>query len=231
MIDIELNEEKIHALDDRDDVVKVMAGRLRHLGAAYILVTGLSMPGKPIGPLVEYISWPDGHKGDFDLHHIRADDSLVEPGFAQSGTIALTPEPSLVFSSPLMRALPEKVQLVISLVNHVSQYQGLVIGAGAFLAPPRADVLALDAIAHAVFARLIAIGGVSARRRGALSKRECAVVELTARGHVAHQVAQLLNISQRTVHAHLKSAANTLATRNKTHTVCQALRYGQISLR
>jgi len=65
---------------------------------------------------------------------------------------------------------------------------------------------------------------------GDLSARERRVVELSAGGKTAGQIASLLEISQRTVHAHLQNASEKLRASNKTHTVVEALRYGQITV-
>jgi DNA-binding CsgD family transcriptional regulator len=40
----------------------------------------------------------------------------------------------------------------------------------------------------------------------------------------------VLKISKRTVHAHLQNASEKLRAHNKTHTVVEALRYGQITV-
>jgi DNA-binding CsgD family transcriptional regulator len=56
------------------------------------------------------------------------------------------------------------------------------------------------------------------------------VVELSAVGKTANEIASVLKISQRTVHAHLQNASEKLRASNKTHTVVEALRYGQISM-
>jgi LuxR family quorum sensing-dependent transcriptional regulator len=67
-------------------------------------------------------------------------------------------------------------------------------------------------------------------RPGDLSGRERRVVALSAQGKTAGDIAKILGISQRTVHAHLQNASDKLHARNKTQTVIEALRYGQISL-
>lgn len=54
------------------------------------------------------------------------------------------------------------------------------------------------------------------------------MLELTAFGKTAGEIADVLDISQRTVHAHLQNASVKLNASNKTHTVVEALRYGQI---
>ena len=56
------------------------------------------------------------------------------------------------------------------------------------------------------------------------------MVALSAEGKTASDIAKLLAISQRTVHAHLQNASEKLRARNKTQTVIEALRYGQITV-
>jgi DNA-binding CsgD family transcriptional regulator len=77
---------------------------------------------------------------------------------------------------------------------------------------------------------MFALGFIRAERPGDLSARERRVVQLSASGKTANEIADILEISQRTVHAHLQNASEKLAAHNKTHTVVEALRYGQISV-
>ena len=71
---------------------------------------------------------------------------------------------------------------------------------------------------------------VSQDRPGDLSGRERRVVALSSEGKTASDIAKILAISQRTVHAHLQNASDKLRAHNKTQTVVEALRYGQITL-
>ena len=76
----------------------------------------------------------------------------------------------------------------------------------------------------------ISLGRIESQRPGDLSERERHVLQLTAIGKTAAEIADLLSISQRTVHAHLQNASDKMNASNKTHTVVEALRYGQIDL-
>ncbi|MCR4281680.1 MAG: helix-turn-helix domain-containing protein [Bauldia sp.] len=89
-------------------------------------------------------------------------------------------------------------------------------------------LLAADHLCVEAFRRLFALGYLRPERPGELSARERRVVELSASGKTANQIATILDISQRTVHAHLQNASEKLRAKNKTHTVVEALRYGQI---
>jgi DNA-binding CsgD family transcriptional regulator len=109
-------------------------------------------------------------------------------------------------------------------------YQAVVLAGGMSLSINTEVMLAADQACVEAFRRLFALGYLRPERPGELSARERRVVELSARGKTASQIATILEISQRTVHAHLQNASEKLRAHNKTHTVVEALRYGQISV-
>jgi DNA-binding CsgD family transcriptional regulator len=108
-------------------------------------------------------------------------------------------------------------------------YQASVIAAGSELVPDLRAELAVVHYCTEAFRRLFELGAISRERPGDLSARERRVVELSAIGKTANEIASVLQISQRTVHAHLQNASEKLRASNKTHTVVEALLYGQIS--
>lgn len=67
-------------------------------------------------------------------------------------------------------------------------------------------------------------------RPGQLTARERQIVSLTAEGFTSNEIADRLGISARTVFAHLTSAGDKLHAANKTETVVNALRHGQVGL-
>ena len=107
-------------------------------------------------------------------------------------------------------------------------YQGVVVGGGTGFDLDTTATLAVDYLCVAAFRRLFALNFLRPERPGELSGRERRVVELSATGKTAGEIAEILAISQRTVHAHLQNASEKLRALNKTHTVVEALRYGQI---
>ena len=109
-------------------------------------------------------------------------------------------------------------------------WQGVLVAAGSGLKTDERTVSSMDWVVRNAFRRLFAIGGIKRERPGDLSAQERRVVSLSAAGKTAQEIAELLAISQRTVHAHLQNASDKLRATNKTHTVVEALRYGQISI-
>lgn len=61
-----------------------------------------------------------------------------------------------------------------------------------------------------------------------LSSRELEVLQYSAEGRTAYEIARLLFLSQETVHSHVKNAVQKLRVSNKTAAVVRALRLGLI---
>jgi two-component system, NarL family, response regulator len=71
---------------------------------------------------------------------------------------------------------------------------------------------------------------VSSRRRRGLTKRECEVLTLLARGYTGEEVARQLQVSGETVRAHVRNSVTKLHARTRLHAVVLALQRGEISL-
>jgi DNA-binding CsgD family transcriptional regulator len=134
--------------------------------------------------------------------------------------------------SPLLSALGSGLDTRIIVVPVCSflPYQAVVIAGGAHLVIDECSLTVVDYVCVEAFRRLFALGVIKRERPGDLSVRERRVVELSASGKTASEIAVILEISQRTVHTHLQNASEKLRARNKTHTVVEALRCGQISM-
>ena len=120
--------------------------------------------------------------------------------------------------------------LVVVPFQALNPYQGVMVFGGLDHIKSGAELCLLDDLANAAFVRLSELRVFSPERPGALSPRERRVIELTAYGKTASEIAKILQISHRTVHAHLQNASSKLDARNKTQTVVEAIRYGQMSL-
>ena len=125
---------------------------------------------------------------------------------------------------------PSEVRMIGIPVNRFMPYQGVVLGAGEAFALDPMSLCALEYLCGEAFAKLFELNFMRRERPGDLSARERRVVELSAFGKTANDIAELLKISQRTVHAHLQNASEKLRASNKTHTVVEALLYGQIDI-
>ncbi len=209
-------------------VLDVLETNLRRLGATHILVTGLPMPKRSIESLVQRYRWPDARSGAGDNPPLSANDAVLSLGLASDRASVWTVSAGDAQHSRLMAAVGEGYQIIAVPVTELQPFQAFVYCAGPSLKADKCSLAAIEMIAEAVFVKLQDMGVITAQRPGALSTRERKVLELTAFGKTAGEIAELLDISQRTAHAHLQNASVKLNASNKTHTVVEALRYGQI---
>lgn len=209
-------------------ILDVMEASLRRLGATHILVTGLPMPKRSIESLVQRYRWPDVRSGSTENPPLSANDAALSLGLASDRASVWTVSAGDTQHSRLMAAVGEGYQIIAVPVTELQPFQAFVYCAGPSLKSDKYSLAAIEMVAEAVFVKLQDMGVITAQRPGALSTRERKVLELTAFGKTASEIAEVLDISQRTVHAHLQNASVKLNATNKTHTVVEALRYGQI---
>jgi LuxR family quorum sensing-dependent transcriptional regulator len=82
--------------------------------------------------------------------------------------------------------------------------------------------------ASAAAIRMERLIGDDAKRVGpqtCLTPREQSVLRFTANGHTCEEAAKALGLGEETVRSHLKKAQAKLGTRNRTHTVAEAMRH------
>ncbi len=226
--DIQAKTMAIVEAQSAKPVLDIIEAQLRRMGATHILVTGLPMPNRPIEGLVYRFRWPDERSGGVERSTLSADDSALMLGLTRSRAFTWDITPGDCDHSDLFAAIGPDNQVVVVPVVEVQPFQALVLGAGPALHASKIDLSNVELVCSVAFRRLMDLGVVSAQRPGDLSARERRVLELTAIGKTASEIAELLEISQRTVHAHLQNASAKLNASNKTHTVVEALRYGQI---
>ncbi|MCA1298415.1 helix-turn-helix transcriptional regulator [Stappia indica] len=211
-------------------VLDVIEAQLRRMGASHILVTGLPMPNRPIEGLVHRLRWADERLGGIERSGIDAEDSALMLGLMRSRAFIWDVTAGDTTHSELFASIGADTQVVVVPITEAHPFQALVLGGGERINGGKLELSNLELICNAAFRRLIELGVISTQRPGDLSARERRVLELTALGKTANDIASLLEISQRTVHAHLQNASAKLNASNKTHTVVEALRYGQIRL-
>jgi DNA-binding CsgD family transcriptional regulator len=202
------------------------------LGATHFIATGLPLPGRPIEPLVLRMNWGDLRLERPGAQSIKSDDALLRLALSARRPFRWcdSPERHVDGESVLLSELGSGASVLGVPICAFLPYQAVVVAGGVGFSIDEAGRLAIDGVCAEAFRRLFALGYLRPERPGELSARERRVVELSAVGKTANQIATILEISQRTVHAHLQNASEKLRARNKTHTVVEALRYGQISV-
>lgn len=232
----------LSAAREADRVLDQFERGLRRYGASHILLTGLPLPRRSVTKLIVRIVWPDTRSGGHVIDVGTADPVLSwclsshRPFVVRQGRVeAVFPAPAPVAKGPISSELlaaagGDRADLIAVPIHELRPYQGCVIIAGTGLATSAASLAGLEYFCLTAFRLLIEAGRLDVSRPGDLSERERHVLQLTAIGKTASEIADLLTISQRTVHAHLQNASDKMNASNKTHTVVEALRYGQIGL-
>jgi DNA-binding CsgD family transcriptional regulator len=213
-------------------VLDALENQFRSSGATHFIATGLPMPGRPIDPLILRLHWGDVRHDRAGGHVLRADDALLQMALRarRPFTACRSSDHRIAGESLLLSELGPNAAIVAVPICAFLPYQGVVLAGGVGLTIDENAKLAIDHVCVEAFRRLFQLNYVRPERPGELSARERRVLELSALGKTANQIAGILDISQRTVHAHLQNASEKLRAHNKTHTVVEALRYGQISV-
>lgn len=226
---------------ESDRVLDMLERRLRALGATHVFVTGLPLPHRPVNKLILRIFWPDQRNDGYVLG-IEPGDPVLALCLSARRTVVLRDGIVIddgsergarnvrIAPSDLVDSIGSGAALFAVPIHDLMPFQGCAIFGGVSLDLDTIERVALEYYCLSAFRRLQATGRINGGRPGDLSERERRVVELTAIGKTANEIAELLDISQRTVHAHLQNASEKLNASNKTHTVVEALRYGQINI-
>lgn len=213
-------------------VLDLLEDRFRSTGATHFLATGIPFPGRPLAPLVLRARWGEYTENEADALNIPHSDPAFQTALRSRRPFYWPARGDETRQNSTLVALAgsqREVGLVGVPVTAFLPYQACVIAAGPNVAVEPAGMLALEYICTQAFSRLFALNYLRPERPGELSARERRVVELSALGRTAREIAALLKISQRTVHAHLQNASDKMRATNKTQTVVEAMIYGQIS--
>ena len=215
--------ERFRDMTSGAQILDYVEDRFRSSGATRFIATGLPLPGRPLAPLVLRANWGERSSP------VPQDDPVLQTALRSRLAFEWPKHyeglgPDSIFAS----AIPPDHRLLVIPVAAFPPYQGCILAAGAELTLGVWGMVAIGCFCEAAFARLFDLSFMRRERPGDLSARERRVIELSAVGKTAGEIAELLTISQSTVHAHLQNASEKLRALNKTHTVVEALRYGQI---
>jgi LuxR family quorum sensing-dependent transcriptional regulator len=153
--------------------------------------------------------------------------TLLEQGGIQhfdASRFAGPTDPVLAFS--------RKVDMVDLVLVPVS-FNGIIIGRGGFSGNPtltQSQQSALQLIVYSLFAQTRGFRNVGVRTAAEpLTPREKEVIRLSADGLTSLEIAERLGMSPRTVNQHVDNVADKLGTKNRAHTVAEAIRHNLLS--
>lgn len=225
--------DHIRELESGEEVLDFLEERFRSMGAKRFLAAGIPLPGRPLAPLTLRANWGEDGEDESTFLNISYADPVLQRALRSKRPFDWPTESDGLSRESTLVALAGpsgEAKLAGVLVDDFLPYQACVLGAGPEFSPNHQEMSALDHICTQAFSRLIDLNFIRRERPGDLSARERRVVELSALGKTANDIASLLRISQRTVHAHLQNASGKMRAGNKTQTVVEALIYGQIDI-
>jgi LuxR family transcriptional regulator, quorum-sensing system regulator BjaR1 len=225
--------DRVRAAANGAQVLDALEDMFRSVGAAHFLATGIPLPGRPMAPLVLRARWGEYRDDKAGMLNVPHSDAVLQRALRARRPFEWPAQGDGLRRDSTLLGLtgsPGDVSLVGVPISSFLPYQACVLGAGANVSFDPRMMMALDYLCSEAFARLFALNYMRRERPGELSARERNVVELSALGKTASDIASVLNISQRTVHAHLQNASEKLRANNKTQTVVEAIIYGQIEI-
>ena len=213
--------------------------RFRTYGAERLLISGLPLPGRDMSKLVLHQKWGQEPFTAAQLTQIRGHDPLVRRVAVACKPVRLLSDSAQVdwlLNSPLYNMLirgaggQDEIGSMIGVQIPLDLLQVMIILAGPSITISDVDLCAAISYIARDLETMHGLKPLLPPRPGELSVREKMVLIKTAEGKTAGDIAGELEISQRTVHAHLQNASEKMQAANKTQTVVEALRYAQISL-
>lgn len=211
-------------LDELEDM-------FRSIGATHFLATGIPLPGRPLAPLILRASWGEYRDDKSVALNVPHSDAVLQKALRARRPFEWPAHGDGLRRDSTLLSLagtPGEISLIGVPVSTFLPYQGCVLGAGTDISFDPKAMLTFDYLCNEAFSRLFSLNYLRRERPGELSARERNVVELSALGKTASDIASVLKISERTVHAHLQNASEKLRASNKTQTVVEAIIYGQV---
>ena len=224
-----------HGVDRVADLVQLVRSAGQAMRVDYTAVFGFALPGRSLEGSLLHSEVLRGGEGPGPA--LQAQDALVAiplselRPFILDGTLGTNGLTEVGLSSVLAALYPAgtSYRAVFLPYRELLPFHGCLVFVGQAMVS-ETDLAELELFSRAVFKRALKLNALALERPGSLSPRERRVLELTAVGKTAFDIAEDLDISQRTVHAHLQNAGQKLAALNKTHTVVEALRHNQIRI-
>jgi len=223
--------ERLRAAETGGQVLDTLEDLFRSIGATHFLATGIPLPGRPLAPLLLRANWGEYRDDKSVILNVPHSDAVLQQALRATRPFEWPANGDGMRRDSTLLSLagtPGEIGLVGVPVSAFLPYQACVLGAGPNISLDQKTMLSFEYLCKEAFSRLFALNSVRGDRPGELSSRERSVVELSAKGKTASEIASELEISQRTVHAHLQNASEKLRASNKTQTVVEAIIYGQI---
>jgi LuxR family quorum sensing-dependent transcriptional regulator len=221
------------------DILDIMYGAIGRYGFERFIVSGLPDRGQDVRPFVLLSGWPEEwYERYTKLGYVHLD-PVARHCFSTTlpfewSEARYDPESDLPARRVMEEARDFGLNDGFSIPIHMEGgMQGIVSLVGSTHAldeHSRLELHMLALYAHGRLRFLNIANDDQPRKRRAITRREAEVLKWAADGKTAGEIAVITGLSERTVNQHCVNAQAKLGTKNRTHTVVEAIRHKLITL-
>lgn len=230
--------ESIQQQSDPNVIRDIVFKAIANYGFHRFIISGLHDSGMDVRPFVLLSGWEEEWLDRYTTLGYVHIDPVARHCFSTSLPFDWS-------SAPFDRDVDHAAQMVLDEASEFGMDEGLcipvhmdggmqgivsLVGKTAHLSDKaRLELHMLALYAHGRLRFLNGPGFISATR-GAITAREAEVLKWAAAGKTATEIAEMTGLTSRTVNQHCENAQRRLGTRNRVHTVVEAIRHKLIML-
>jgi LuxR family quorum sensing-dependent transcriptional regulator len=222
-------------LNGSNAVAEAFTSVVQRFGFDRFIITLLPLPGVVLDNLVQVNAWPNGWYDRYSVQHYFDHDPVGQYALLQTEPFRWCDVPSpLCEKGPSKRLMGEAREFglvdgyCIPMISRTWRRSVVSLSAQSAVDLSHRERAIIHILAVTAYGCLAAIKGEEFPSERLLSSRERDVMTWIAAGKSAWEVSRILNISERTVKAHLESVRRRLDTVNTTQAVVTCIRLGQI---
>lgn len=239
MLDLKKVYEHINSVQSAttvDGTIDAIRGAAALFGIDYLIVTGLPIPGRDIGPLVVATALPRNWLSHYLSNSYADVDPCVRTAFTSVDPFLWQDaRPQRGAEAAAARVMHEAAEhgmkQGITIPIHTEDgFSAAVSFAGGKVELDARAIEALQICAYIGHGHLRSLSGKRFEKITLLSPREAEALSWAAMGKTNDDIAAIMNIARRTVEEHLKSAVEKLDSGNVKQAIAIAIIYRQIRL-
>lgn len=239
MIDLKRVYEHINAVQSAataEGAIDAIYAAASLFGIDYLVVTGLPIPGRDIGPLVVATLLPQNWLSHYLENRLADADPCVRTAFTSVDPFLWRDaRPQLGREAAAARVMAEAAEYgmktgVTIPIHTEDGFTAAVSFAGAKTELDARAIESLQICAYIGHGHLRSLTGKRFEKISLLSPREAEVLSWAAMGKTNDDIATIMSVARRTVEEHLRAAVGKLDSGNVKQAIANAIIYRQIRL-
>ena len=228
--------QRVAASQDADDIATLLFAEAEQFGFSGLAMAWMPRPDVPEKARFQLVSLPSEYFQRYAENHYERDSAIVRHMKTTTSPFRWDEVKVDVEAQPIARKILQEagdfgMRWGWTIPIYASQrLTGFVTTSAPAVLDAGFDIDQLHLMTLCAHSRIADLQLSAEAGTPMLSAREREVVSWLATGKTADDVACILGISPRTVHAHIAAAGHKFGTSNSTHTVVEAIRRKQISI-